>query len=96
MARNWMLCRQEAEALVELLEDSEGVQIHDKTGMEAAAELRELFAMRTHDEEMAHRREQADRDYSGPRIALDVELHRGDFGSIRFANSPVTYRRTPL
>ena len=75
-----MLVRQEAEALVDLLENSDGAQIHDKTGMEAAAELRELFGMVSYKTEQSRKRKM---QKLGKQISLNPSFYCGDFGSVK-------------
>jgi hypothetical protein len=43
--RSWQLIRQEAEGLVDLLEEKPDEVLHDKPRKELAAELREMFGM---------------------------------------------------
>lgn len=80
MARNWTLCRQDAEALVELLESNEDFQIHDKTALEAAAELREMFGMAT----LAEERKALAKRRQGKKalLNLNVEIYNGDFSEV--------------
>jgi hypothetical protein len=49
-----MFIRQEAEALVDLLEANAGFQIHDHTALDMATELREMFGMCTKEQEAAN------------------------------------------
>lgn len=53
MARDYTFIRQEAEALVDLLEEQPDRQLHDHTAQDMADELRKMFGMCTRAESEA-------------------------------------------
>ena len=52
MARNYIFGRQQAEELVDLLEETPDRMLHDISCLQMAAELRELFGMVTREQEL--------------------------------------------
>jgi hypothetical protein len=81
MARNYVFARQEAEALIDLLEDNADFQLHDHTAGDMAKELREMFGMCTREESM-RRKWEAGTSASPITIGLNIRTYEGDFGSI--------------
>jgi len=85
MSRQLTLVRQEAEALVDLLElQDDDTFIHDKSAMEFAAELRVLFGMATRREEALAWQEAHKNDLK-IELPMNIRTYKGDFGEVRIA-----------
>ncbi len=90
MARTYNFGRQQAEDLVDLLEANPDFQLHDQTAFEMAAELREIFGMCTHAEEIKHKSENLKNPPVMINIHLDVSFYEGNFSD---AFSPLNQPR---
>lgn len=86
MARQLTLGGQEAEDLIEFLEENDNGEIlFDQTPTELAAHIRELFGMISREQEIAIKnaeRERWKKDNPDKVIKIETELYRGDFHSV--------------
>lgn len=69
------LGRQEAEALVDLLEANPDFQIHDKTALEEAEEIRQAFGMCSLEESKAYAKQWEADKASGNFVTVEIPPH---------------------
>ncbi len=81
MARTYTFGRQQAEALVDLLEDNADYQLHDQTALEMAAELRTLFGMCTREQQQRQLANMHLNNFKGfkAQVALPPKFYEGNF-----------------
>lgn len=78
------LLRQEVEALIEILEEDEGIPLHDSTRGDLAEEFRERCGMVSREQEEKNKRKRR-----GKKTIFfpSVKVYQGDFGSIALVPS---------